>query len=139
MRSDNGLEYFSNKFQSYLREEGIVHHTSVEYVPQSIWKAERLNRTLLEKARSMLTSSKLDVYMWIPAILTANYLRNRSPCRSIHFKTPFELMFKKLPSLSHLKKFGCKAYLLILNKKRDKTYCSSCLCVSWLRWKGRNL
>ena len=87
----------------------------------------------------MLTSSKLDVYMWIPAILTANYLRNRSPCRSIHFKTPFELKFKKLPSLSHLKVFGCRAYRLILNKKRDKfepTAKADCVLAGYDERKG---
>ena len=45
LRSDNGTEYFSNEFQNYLREEGIKHLTSVEYVAQSNGKAERLNRT----------------------------------------------------------------------------------------------
>ncbi len=120
LRSDNGLEYFSNEFQQYLREKGIQHMTSVAYVPQSNGKAERLNRTLLEKARSMLTTAKLDLYMWGSAILTANYLRNMSPCRAINFKTPFELMFNRPPSLKHLKIFGCRAYPLIVNKKRDK-------------------
>ena len=54
------------------------------------------------------------------AILTANYLRNRSPCKKINFKTSFELIFKKLPSLKHLKVFGCKAYPLIVKKQCDK-------------------
>jgi hypothetical protein len=54
LRSDNGLEYFSNEFQCFLKSEGIIHHTSVAYVPQSNGKAERLNRTLIEKARTML-------------------------------------------------------------------------------------
>ena len=35
LRSDNGLEYFSNEFQDYLRKEGIKHLTSVAYVAQS--------------------------------------------------------------------------------------------------------
>ena len=120
LRSDNGTEYFSNEFQNYLREEGIKHLTSVEYVAQSNGKAERLNRTLLEKVRTMLLTAKLEVYMWGAAVLAANYLRNRSPCKTINFKTPYELMFDKKPSLSHLRIFGCKAYPLILNKKRNK-------------------
>ena len=55
------LDYFSYKFQRYLRQEGIVHHASVEYVPESNGNTKRLNRTWLEKARSILTPSKLDV------------------------------------------------------------------------------
>lgn len=64
LRSDNGLEYFSNEFQNYLRQAGIKHLTSVAYAPQSNGKAERLNRTLLEKARTMLATSDLNINMW---------------------------------------------------------------------------
>lgn len=120
LRSDNGLEYFSSDFSSYLKNEGIKHQTSVAYVPQSNGKAERLNLTLLVKARCMLTTAKLNVSMWGAAISNANYLRNRSPCKTINFKTPYEMVFKKEPSLDHLRVFGCKCYPLILNKDRDK-------------------
>ena len=68
----------------------------------------------------MLVTAKLETFMWGAAIKTANYLRNRSPCKSINYKTPYEKMFKKPPSLNHLKIFGSKAYPLILNKKRSK-------------------
>ena len=58
--------------------------------------------------------------MWGSAILTANYLRNRSPCKVIDFKTPYELMFNKPANLNHLRIFGSKAYPLVLNKKLNK-------------------
>ena len=120
LRSDNGLEYFSNEFQKYLKDEGIKHNTSVAYVAQSNGKAERLNLTLIGKARTMLNSAMLDQNMWGSAILTANYLRNRSPCKTINFQTPYKLMFNKNPNLKHLRIFGCKAFPLILNKQRTK-------------------
>ena len=68
----------------------------------------------------MLLTAKLEIYVWGASDLAANHLRNRSPCKTINFKTPFVLMFDKMPSLSHLRTFGCKAYPLILNKKRNK-------------------
>ena len=104
LRSDNGLEYFSSEFQEFLRREGIFHKTSVAYVPQSNGKAERLNRTLLEKARTMMATTNLPFYMWGSAILAANYLRNRTPCKSINFNR-------------HLRIFGCTAYPLIMTKR----------------------
>jgi len=109
--------YFSSDFQEFLRKEGIVHKTSVAYVPQSNGKAERLNRTLLEKASTMMATTNLPFYMWGSAILAANYLRNRTPCKSINFKTSFELMFNKLPEIRHLRIFGCTAYPLIMTKR----------------------
>ena len=48
-------------------------------------------------------------------------------------------MFKKLPSLSHLKVFGYRAYPLILNKKRDKfepTSQADCVLAGYDERKG---
>jgi transposase InsO family protein len=77
-RTDNGTEYFSNAFQQYLKDNGIVHNTSVAYCVQSNGKAEGLNRTLLEKARCMIIAANVNLNLWTAAIDTANYLRNRS-------------------------------------------------------------
>ena len=53
-RTDNGGEYLSTEFQNFLKQNGIKHQTSVPYCPKSNGKAERLNLTLLMKARCML-------------------------------------------------------------------------------------
>ena len=120
LRSDNGREYLSNEFQNYLKENGIKHNTSVEYCPQSNGKAERLNRTLIEKARCLLISENLNLNLWGAAITTANYLRNRSPSAPLGGKSPYEAFFNKMPKLNHLRIFGCKAYPLELNGNRNK-------------------
>lgn len=44
--------------------------------------SERLNRTLVEKARSMLNASGLDRKFWSEAVMAANYLKNRSPTKA---------------------------------------------------------
>ena len=87
----------SNDFKNYLKEKGIKHKISVPYCPQSNGKAERLNRTLLEKARCMLISAKLDYSMWTAAVNTANYLRNLSPSSCLDGKSPYEAFHKRLP------------------------------------------
>ena len=48
LRTDNGGEYTSLEFQSYLKKEGIVHELTVPRTPQQNGVAERLNRTLME-------------------------------------------------------------------------------------------
>jgi hypothetical protein len=120
LRTDNGREYLSNAFQSFLREAGIKHNTSVEYCPQSNGKAERLNRTLVEKARCMLITANLDDNLWGAAVIAANYLRNISPSSVLNNKSPYEALYGKLPQMSHLRIFGCKAYPLKLNGKSGK-------------------
>ena len=82
------------------------------YCPQSNGKAERLNRTLIEKARCMMIAANIPQYLWTAAVETANYLRNRSPSSILLNKTPYENYHKVLPNVSHLSIFGCEAYPL---------------------------
>jgi len=104
----------------FLKDAGIKHNTSVAGCPQSNGKAERLNRTLVEKARCMLITAGLNNNLWGAAIVTANYLRNLSPSAPLNNKSPYEVYYGKLPKISHLKIFGCKAYPLDLDKNKDK-------------------
>jgi hypothetical protein len=62
---------------------------------------ERKNRSLVEMARMMLD-----------AINTACYISNRIFLHSILHLTPFELRFGYKPSVSHLRHFGCKCFVL---------------------------
>ena len=78
VRTDNGSEYINNELDGFLNSKGIVHQTTVPYTPEQNGKAERLNRTLMEKAKSMLADSSLPPEAWGEALNTASYLRNRS-------------------------------------------------------------
>ena len=53
LRTDNGGEYLSSAFQNYLKEKGIRHELTVPHSPQQNGVSERMNRTLVESARSM--------------------------------------------------------------------------------------
>jgi hypothetical protein len=49
---------------------------------------------------------------WANAISTACYILNRIFLRSILNLTPFELRFGRKPSVSHLRPFDCKCFVL---------------------------
>ena len=53
LRSDNGTEYTYGAFKEFCDQEGIARHWTVRSTPQQNRIAERLNRTLREKAVSM--------------------------------------------------------------------------------------
>ena len=55
LRTDNGLEFVKDEFTSFCKRLGIVRHRTYAERPQQIGVAERMNRTLLEKARCMLS------------------------------------------------------------------------------------
>ena len=121
IRSDCGAEYVNDTFRRFYKANGIKHERSVPYNPAQNGVAERLNRTLLDKARSMLQHLyPPNKALWAEAIATSNYLRNRSPSTSIDNNIPFERLFGKRPDVSNLRIFGCDAYVHIPSTTKKK-------------------
>jgi len=120
LRTDNGGEYCSTEFETFLIDNGIHHEKTVPMCPEQNGVSERLNRTLIESVRSMLADSKLDKSFWAEALNTATYIKNISSTSTINNMTPFEALKKEKPSLKHLKVFGCVAYAHIPKEKRLK-------------------
>jgi len=71
---------------------GVITETTTPYTPEQNGVAERLNRTLITKARSMLAAAELPKKLWGEAVYTACYLRNLTPQNK-------ELMPEGLPNL----------------------------------------
>ena len=119
IRSDNGGEYDNATLSAFYTAHGIKPEYTVPYTPQQNGRAERLNRTLLEKARTMLTAADLPPSYWAEAIATANHVRNRSPTAG-STTTPYERLHGTPPDLSHLRVFGCRAYAHVPSALRTK-------------------
>ncbi|KAL2623061.1 hypothetical protein R1flu_003266 [Riccia fluitans] len=120
LRSDNGKEYISGEFEMYCEREGITHHLIIFYTPEQNSVVERLNQTLLEQARIMLSHSGLPQEFWAEAVDTATYLVNLSPCSALQLKTPFELWHKRMLDYSRLRPFGYDAYTHTPRESRTK-------------------
>ena len=75
---------------------------------------------LMEKERSMLNGVKFTKEFWAVVVNTTQYLVNRSPSSTLVDSTPHEVWFGNNPSLSHLKVFGCDAFVLVPKEKRSK-------------------
>lgn len=80
---DNGGEYKNNAFQSLCQKKGIEIQWTVPYTPELNGTSERMNRTVIERARAMLEDSGLDKSFWVQAVRTAAYVINRSPTSAI--------------------------------------------------------
>jgi transposase InsO family protein len=119
VRSDNGTEYLNSTLSFFFASKGVEHQTTTVYTPQHNGKAERLNRTLVEKARAMLTAADMTDEHWAEAATTANYLRNCSPTAG-NTKTPWELFHGKKPDVSNLHIFGSTAFVRIPSELRTK-------------------
>jgi transposase InsO family protein len=79
LRSDQGGEYISNEFKKYLKDFGIKKEFTVTYAPEQNGRAQRVNMTLMDMARSMINGADLGKSFWGEAIMTPCYLKNRSP------------------------------------------------------------
>ncbi|KAI3435603.1 hypothetical protein D9Q98_001666 [Chlorella vulgaris] len=119
VRSDNGTEYLNHKLERFYCDKGIHMQTTNRYTPEQNGAAERLNRTLIEKVRPMLAESGLPKSMWAEAVVTASYIRNRSPVKGREL-TPWELFYGSKPDVSHLRTFGPRAYALTPKQLRNK-------------------
>lgn len=120
IRTDNGTEYVNERVNNFLRGNGITHQLTVEYTPQQNGVSERANRSIVERARSMLEEAKLDKKYWAEAVNTSVYLKNRCPTRAVKGMTPEEAWSKKRVDLRHLKVFGCRAFMHVPKQKRKK-------------------
>ncbi|KAJ0412135.1 hypothetical protein ATCC90586_004055 [Pythium insidiosum] len=92
IRSDNGGEYLSKRFNAFCAAQGIVHQTSAPYSPQQNGLAERMNRTAMEMARSMLHHMQVDRQWWGEAVMTAVHVINRIPNTARPDQSPLEVL-----------------------------------------------
>lgn len=119
IRTDNGGEYCSVEFEKYCKGNGIQHQLTTAYTPQQNGVAERMNRTLIEKAKCLLFDADLPKTYWAEATSMAAYLINRT-ISSSHGKVPNELFYNQKVDISNLKIFGSPVMVHITKQKRKK-------------------
>ena len=71
----------------------------------------------MEAVIAMLNESKLSGSFWWDAVGAFVHVHNRSPTLALSGSTPFALWYGSKPDVSHLRIFGCTAYVHI---KKDK-------------------
>jgi hypothetical protein len=106
VRSDGGGEYFSNEFNLFCEEHGIIHERTPPYSPKSNGIAGRKNRTLNEMVNAMLETAGLPWEWWGEAMLIACHTLNRVPMKNKE-KTQFKEWENKRLTLSYLRTWGC--------------------------------
>ena len=59
LRTDNGGEFCSKEFEEFSSKCGITRQKTTPYTPQQNRVVERMNKTLMERVRSMLSGAGL--------------------------------------------------------------------------------
>ncbi|KAG9444911.1 hypothetical protein H6P81_016251 [Aristolochia fimbriata] len=133
--SDNGGEFCNKEFDSYCAKRGIRRIKTVPRTPQQNGVAERMNRTILERARSMRIHAGLPLHLWGATVDTTVYLINRSPSSALDGRIPEEVWAGKNVDYSLLKIFDCIAYAHFDREVRKKLDPKSTKCV-FLGYEG---
>jgi transposase InsO family protein len=128
-QSDNGGEYMLGAFQEFLKAHGIIHRTTVAHTPEQNGLAERTNRSIVERVRTMLQDANLSSGFWSEAALTSVYLINLSPASKLGDITPRETTTGEKPWIAGLRPFGCPSYVHVPKEQRKKLDSKTRKCV----------
>lgn len=119
LRTDGGGEYVNKNMKQFMSSCGIIHQITTPHTPQLNGMSERMNRTIVERAKCLLFDAKLEKKFWAEAVNTTVYLINRAPASGTG-KIPEEIWTGKPVDLNHLKIFGGRAMVHIPKANRRK-------------------
>jgi hypothetical protein len=94
-----------------LRQHGTGHQSSAAYTPQQVGQAERMWRTLTERARCMRLDARLPEPLWAELLQTACYITNRLPSPRLAGRAPLAVLTGKPVRLDHLRAVGSICYI----------------------------
>ncbi|GAA5999307.1 hypothetical protein JCM5350_002336 [Sporobolomyces pararoseus] len=120
VRRDGAKENTSREVNEFFSSKGIIAEDTVPYAHNQNGVIERVWKTLIGSARTWLIRSGLTRSFWFLAVQAAAYVYNRLPHSSNDQRSPFSRYFGTVPDISHLRVFGCVAYVLIDEGLRDK-------------------
>lgn len=117
--SGGGKKRRGSYFDSYCAAEGISRRFTSAYTPSENGRAERMNRTLVEKMRKSLLEADVDFATgWVQAIHAAAFVHNRLPSvRGGPKSSPFRKFYGFGPDLKRLKPWGSMAAVQVRSSK----------------------
>ena len=120
LRSDNGGEYTSTKFNDFYKEARIKRELTIPYNPQQNGVVERKNQTIVEVGKAMIHDHSIPMFLWAEASRTIVYVQNKCPHRILKNMIPEEAFTGVKPELGHLCIFGCQVYIYVPKDKSTK-------------------
>ncbi|KAL4281928.1 hypothetical protein GQ457_03G023330 [Hibiscus cannabinus] len=118
-RRDQTRGEYRIPFEEYCKSYGIKFEKTPPKTPQLNGVAERMNRTIEERVRSMLSNAQLSKSFWGEAVKTATKIVNHSPS-ALDGEILEQVWTGKKVSYEHFKVFGCRAFVHIPKDELNK-------------------
>ena len=122
-------EYCDGSFEEFCASPEICRVKTVPKNPHQNGVTERMNMTILERARSMRIHAGLPKQFWADAVNTAVYLINRWPSVALNYGIPEEAWTGKEVNLNHLRIFDCISYVHVYLHHKSKLDPKSKRCI----------
>ena len=120
----DGEQSIGGQYDRYIADGGYQVEESTPQTQEQNGVSERSGQMLILRATLLRFIADLPRWLWPELFKTAGYLLNRSPTRSLNWKSPLQCLQEWLdypdskPSLAHLQPIGCKVFSLIKNRMR---------------------
>ena len=89
--------------------------------------------TLHERITAMLNESGLSKAFWTECLAALVHVLDRCPTSAVKGITPYEAWYKRKPDVSHLRVWGCLAYVHVQKDKRKKleSHMEKCIFIGY--------
>ncbi|KAG8472122.1 hypothetical protein CXB51_036777 [Gossypium anomalum] len=111
----NGLYRFD--FSAFQKSRAVVASPATSHVTNLVPSAskqnglvERKHRHIVDVGMTLLAQANVPMHLWTHAFITAVHLINRLPTPVLNGKSPYELLYKSMPTYMHIKVFSCRYY-----------------------------
>ncbi|PLW10015.1 hypothetical protein PCASD_24270 [Puccinia coronata f. sp. avenae] len=119
LRTNNGGEYMSKEFSSFLASSGIKHEPGPPHSPQLNGVAERMNQTINNLVRASLIQAHLPKSFLADALRHSLFPFNSFPCNTpMGFKSPSLILQEHEADLNIVHPFGCLVWYKIPEPNR---------------------
>ena len=119
VRIDNDSVFLGAAFRAVCDDFGVDVQRTAPYRHHQLARIERHWRTISEAVTALLTDAGLAKSFWGLGFLTVAYVRNRV-WHSGACCIPLQKVTGSKPDLSHLRVFGCPAFVHIESSRRRK-------------------
>nr|GEZ29941.1 retrovirus-related Pol polyprotein from transposon TNT 1-94 [Tanacetum cinerariifolium] len=102
------------------RKRRYKNQTSIARTPEQNDVVEIRNRTLVEAARTILSTGKLPLFFWAEAIAIVRFTQNRSLVIPRHKKTPYHITNERKPTVKFFYIFASLCYIVRDGENLDK-------------------